>query len=329
MKREIKCAIIGLGRIASTLEDDKYREKPATHAGAVNANARTVLAGGFDIDPEARKTFAQRWNLNPETDLFTSSEELIETKKPDILHIATHEDSHLTYLAQAVALSVPVVILEKPVSNSLRKAVNAGKNPGRTRVLVNHERRYSRDYQMVKEHIRKETYGSLESISGRLYMGMKRPVRSILLHDGTHMMDIISFLTGEPLKKLKIHRVGKGDQTVYASARCGKTAVMCEFGNSRDHLIFELELSFSKGRIRIGNGIYEEYESRESTFYEKIRSLYPADYSSPGKTGYFERMLEDAVKVFDNPELRPVSSYQDGLESLKLIEQIRKKLPRS
>ena len=104
---------------------------------------------------------------------------------------------------------------------------------------------------------------------------------------------------------------------------------MCEFGNSRDHLVFELELSFTKGRIRIGNGIYEEYESRESTFYEKMRSLYPADYSGPVKTGYFERMLEDAVKVFDDPATRPLSSYQDGLESLKLIEQIRKKLPRS
>ena len=329
MKSEIKCAIIGLGRIASSLEDDKYREKPATHTGAIHANTRTVLVGGFDIDPEAGKTFAQRWNLNQESDLCSSSTELIKTKKPDILHIATHEDSHLDYLAQAVALSVPVVILEKPVSDSLRKAVKAGKNLGNTRVIVNHERRYSRDYQMVKEHIRKETYGPLESVSGKLYMGMKRPVRSILIHDGTHMMDIISFLTGEPLKKLKIHRVGTGDHTVYASARCSGTAVMCEFGNSRDHLVFELELSFTKGRIRIGNGIYEEYESRESTFYEKMRSLYPADYSGPVKTGYFERMLEDAVKVFDDPATRPLSSYQDGLESLKLIEQIRKKLPRS
>ena len=110
-------------------------KKPATHAGAIHANTRTVLVGGFDIDPEAGKTFAQRWNLNPESDLCSSSTELIETKKPDILHIATHEDSHLNCLAQAVALSVPVVILEKPVSDSLRKAVKAGKNLGNTRVI--------------------------------------------------------------------------------------------------------------------------------------------------------------------------------------------------
>ena len=328
MKRELKCAIIGLGRIASTLEEDKLREKPATHAGAIAGNPRTGLTGGYDKDPEARRAFALRWDLDLEKDLFDSAEELLEAKRPDILHIATHEDSHLEYLALAVSCSIPVVILEKPVSNSLRRAVRAEKKLGNTRVLVNHERRYSKDYLKAKEHIQKKTYGDLESVTGRLYMGMKRPVDGILLHDGTHLMDIIPFLTGNPLEDLRIHRTEKNSNTIYATAKSGDTAVMCEFGNHRDHLVFELELSFTCGRIRVGNGVYEEHESRESTFYEKMRSLYLLEYPLSGRTGYFEKMLEDAVRVFDTPGAQPVSSYTDGLESLRLIEKIRKKIPR-
>ena len=104
---------------------------------------------------------------------------------------------------------------------------------------------------------------------------MKRPVRSILLHDGTHILDIIPFLTGSPLKNLKVLKPSGTGHSLYAEAESGEASVFCEFGNSRDHLVFELELSFSEGRIRIGNGIYEEWESRPSTFYENMRSLYP------------------------------------------------------
>ena len=325
MNKMIRCALIGLGRIASSLEDDALREKPATHAGAIAANPHTELVGGFDIDLEARRQFASRWKLKEE-DLFDNAEDLLRQKKPDFLHIATHEDSHLEYLELAAREEVPLVILEKPVSNRLHRAVNAGKKLGNTRVIVNHERRYSLDYRKVREHITRKTYGDLLSVSGRLYMGMKRPVNAILLHDGTHMMDIIPFLTGSPLKNLKILRPGKDNSTIYATADSNGVTVLCEFGNSRDHLVFELELSFSKGRIRVGNGIYEEMESRESTFYEKMRSLYPSSYEKINITGYFSGMLEDAVRVFKNPGVTPVSSYEDGVASLRTIQAIRKKI---
>ena len=35
---KIRCCIAGLGRIGSILEDDRLREKPCTHAGAIKRN---------------------------------------------------------------------------------------------------------------------------------------------------------------------------------------------------------------------------------------------------------------------------------------------------
>ncbi len=324
MSQKIQCALIGLGRIASTLENDTLREKPASHAGAVYACPDTEICGGFDISLEARTEFARQWNLDREKDLFSDAPSLLKEKKPDILHIATHEDSHLEYLALAVKAKVPVVILEKPVSDSLRRARKMENKLGLTRVVVNHERRYSADYLRVRKHIGNRTYGDLLSVSGRLYMGMKHPVKSILLHDGTHMLDIIPFLTGVPLTNLRVLKPSGAGHSLHAEAESGEVSVFCEFGNSRDHLVFELELSFTEGRIRIGNGIYEEWESRPSTFYENMRSLYPVPVDPIGKTAYFSGMLQDAVKLCRDPEASAVSSYKDGVKSLALIHQLRK-----
>ena len=175
MKQKIQCALIGLGRIASTLESDALREKPASHAGAIHACPDTEICGGFDSSPKARKDFARQWNLVEKEDLFSDAPSLLREKKPDILHIATHEDSHLTYLKLAVKAGIPVVVLEKPVSDSLRSARKMEEKLGQTRVVVNHERRYSTDYLRVREHIGRRTYGDLLSVNGRLYMGDEAP----------------------------------------------------------------------------------------------------------------------------------------------------------
>ncbi|OQY32063.1 MAG: hypothetical protein B6241_12300 [Spirochaetaceae bacterium 4572_59] len=324
MRETIRCAIIGLGRIASSLEDDKLREKPASHAGAISANPETILIAACDKNPQARENFARRWGLSEEA-VFESAEQMLQQKKPDILHITTHEDAHLSYLKLAVREGIPVVVVEKPLSDHLGLARRMSRKLKKTVVVVNHERRYSRDYRQVKEHISQKTYGELLSVSGRLYMGRTNPVKAILLHDGTHMLDIIPYLTGSPLTDLKIRSTEKDNKTLYTSARSGTVSVSCEFGNSRDHLVFELELSFSEGRIRVGNAVYEEWESRESTFYEKMRSLYPVKTKPIAKTAYFSGMMEDAVRVFRNPEYRPVSSYQDGLDSLILVQKLRRR----
>ena len=157
---------------------------------------------------------------------------MLKEKKPDILHIATHEDSHLDYLKMAIEEEIPVVVLEKPLSDNLRQARKMKNRLGKTRVIINHERRYSRDYRIVKEHILNKTFGELLSLTGRLYMGMKKPVRNILLHDGTHLLDIIPYLTGEALEGLDLSRSGRNSHTIYATAHCGDVSVLCEFGNS-------------------------------------------------------------------------------------------------
>jgi len=318
----IRCAIAGLGRIGVLLETDPLREKPATHYGAVKYNREAFLVAGSDPDEEKRNAFRM---TEPECSLYSDSIKMMESEKPDILHIASDTNTHIPLLREALSRSIPVIVCEKPLANSLDDALSLliETESSKSQILINHERRFSRDYREVRGLIRERALGELLSISSRLYMGRTRPVAEILYHDGTHMLDIIRFLTdrdlvvkhseGEPYKK-------GGQLNILAAA--GSTMIHMDISGGRDHLVFELDLSFEKGRIRVGNGVYELWRSEESPFYTGFRSLSCSTSGWTGRTGYFSNMMNHAQELYRNPGRKSESSFRDGMKVLELIDEI-------
>ena len=318
---KVKCAFAGLGRIASLLEDDPLREKPCTHAGAVYENPDCIISGGYDIHPERRKEFSKKWNCP----VFESMDEMLTEIKPDILIIATHPDSHLEMIEYGIKHRTGTMVCEKPLADSLKSARKIAKyhRKKQSKIMTNHERRYSNNYTAVKEIIRSEKYGKLLSVKGTLYMGKSQKIRNVLWHDGTHMADIIMYLTSGRLKKKKITgNINKSSGTAFISCRSGKVPVLIEAGAGRDHLVFQFELSFEKGMIRIGNGIYHEFESTESPFYSGFNSLSDKENKTEEKTAYFENMVKDAVRCVREKDYYPVSSAVDGLNVIKFLSSL-------
>jgi predicted dehydrogenase len=326
---KISVAIVGLGRIASLLEDDKLREKPCTHAGAVTANGDCALVGGMDINAERREAFKARWGCPVYSD---ATQMLLETK-PSILHIATHPDSHMRYAALAEKCRIPVVVCEKPLAADIRSAkkIAAIHRRGITKIITNHERRYSLNYQQIKTMITDGRYGALQSIKGMLYMGQNRRLLDILWHDGTHIIDAVAFLAGG----MPVHKTRSGDPltsingTAFLAGEIRRQKdrdipFMLEIGSNRDHLVFEIECSLERGALRIGNGIYEIWESAESPYAEGFRSLKRIPSVFTGATGYFANMVSDAVVCVREPKLMPVSSAEDGLRVINYLTSVRK-----
>jgi len=338
--KKISAAIIGLGRIASLLEEDTRREKPCTHAGAITSNPECFLAGGCDISEERRKLFAERWGVP----VYAGAAEMIRSHNPKILVIATHPDSHHEYCRLAADSRIPVVICEKPLADTLvaaRKITDLSiKNSGLV-ILTNHERRYSADYIKAREILAEEKLGPLLGVRAVLCMGKTKRLLDVFWHDGTHLADSIMFLTDLHLK----HRRQWGVKLTSASGTAwleGKLirqgtagnpnppaipAIM-EIGAGRDHLIFEMEFSCEKGRLRIGNGVFEIWESEESPYAEKFRSL-KLSAETEGRiyeespTGYFANMLADAVSCVREPGRLPVSSAADGLRVIEYLHSVQ------
>jgi hypothetical protein len=96
-----------------------------------------------------------------------------------------------------------------------------------------------------------------------------------------------------------------------------------EIGAGRDHLVFEIECSCEQGRLRIGNGVFEVWESAPSPYAEQFRSLKRRDETFTGPTGYFANMVQDAVLCAQNPNRRPRSSAACGLRVIEYLHSVK------
>jgi predicted dehydrogenase len=341
-------AIVGLGRIASLLEDDSRREKPCTHAGAAAAQPGCFLAAGCDTNEDRRRLFAQRWRVP----VYDDAARMLRDHRPGILVVATHPDSHETYCRLAHAQGLPVVICEKPLAHTLEGARNIehltrrkARGKGGLRIITNHERRYQEDYRIAREILESQRLGPLLSLRAALYMGRNRPLIDVLWHDGTHLVDAVMFLTGRNLRHLNLWGapLAAAEGTAYLEAelspparrrtplprrgpadRKGGSSIPCliELGARRDHLVFEIECSCERGRLRIGNGLYEVWESAESPYADGFRSLSIAPDRFQGKTGYFINMMADAAACVRDPARQPRSSAADGLAVITYLDAV-------
>jgi predicted dehydrogenase len=324
----IKAAIIGLGRIASLLEEDSLREKPCTHAGAITANENCALVAGCDTNEEKRRLFRLKWNVS----VYKDAVEMLLIHKPQILTIATHPDSHYHYCSLAAQYKVPVVICEKPLADNIkdaRKIARLGRENAPV-IITNHERRYSQDYIRAKEILDGEKLGNILAVRASLYMGKDTRLLDQLWHDGTHLADAIMFLSEARLK----HRRRWGaalkqksgtawlEGSLHREKGTPPVPVLMEIGAGRDHLVFEIEFSCQKGRLRIGNGVFEVSQSLPSPYAEGFRSLVNSGETFYGPTGYFANMLKDAVSCAHNKGRKPRSGAPDGLNVIEYLNSV-------
>jgi len=326
---KIKAAIVGLGRIASLLEEDSLREKPCTHAGAIAVNSDCILAVGCDTDEERRRLFTERWQVP----VFEDAAEMLSACNPQIFVIATHPDSHYHYCRLAAEHKVPVVICEKPLADNIREArkiARLGEEKNGPVIITNHERRYSQDYIRAKEILGEGKLGNILVVRACLYMGKTRRLLDQLWHDGTHLADAIMFLSGARLKhsrcwgaKLK-SRSGTAwlEGTLHREKESPPVPVVIEIGAERDHLVFEIEFSCENGRLRIGNGVFEVFESVPSPYAEKFRSLKNTGEVFSGPTGYFANMLKDAVSCVEKNR-KPRSGAINGLQVIEYLNSVK------
>ncbi len=347
-KGPVRCAVIGTGRIGSSLETDRFREKPASHAGAVSRDPNAVLVAGADIDPDRLAAFGRLWRL-PDSALFDDADSMLSAAAPELVSIAADTEAHVPLLMLCLEREVPVIVLEKPVGADITEArgalaaVEAAERAGTSRVLVNHERRFARDWRRAREILRTRELGELRSVHARLYMGLRKTPARVLWHDGTHLADILSFLlgpwsvqavhgdpddaTGNLLAVGRTGAIGADGAVGTAGADAGqnRASIVLDVSPGRDYLAFEIDFDCSSGRLRCGNGVWELWKSEPSRLYEEFRSL--ALKSRPGKTpyrttGYFSGMMAHAVALARDPLLPVESSFRDGLSALETLDAI-------
>ncbi len=362
-------AIVGTGRIGFTLGFDKKREQPASHTMALLDNKRIKLIAAADTNEENlenwRKYVKSHGGQKDFTLTFTTSKELYENVTClDIITVAVNEDNHLEECIKAIEYKPKLVILEKPVALNSEEAekIHAKAQECGVPVMVNHERRFAKDYLSVVNMMKQ--IGDIQSVVGELDSGLRiygeefeKDGTYSLLHDGTHLIDIIQFLLSGNIEKKDITNerseenpitskessspilknptvtgIYKDEKGIVRNFSAHYQSVVSSFGTIPEVTVkmsgrskffeFRIEILGTLGKICVGNGFAELYLRMESKLYTGFYSLTRQKLKLPKKTGYFSGMIQNAVDFLDG-QSELVSPLEDAISDLKVLEGIK------
>src|SRR5688500_11440065 len=94
MTKPYRAAVIGVGRIADTIEDEQVGAGwllPFSHMGAYAELSRTgevEVVGASDLYGEQRASFGERWGMGAER-LYEWYEDLLVRERPEIVSLCT------------------------------------------------------------------------------------------------------------------------------------------------------------------------------------------------------------------------------------------------
>ncbi|TGK18789.1 gfo/Idh/MocA family oxidoreductase [Leptospira fluminis] len=339
---KVKTVLIGLGRIASSLETDPLRQKPCTHAGVLFSSwgkKNFELIGSIDPNEEKRHSFLRQWKVSPHL-LFSDWETFFARGKiPDLVIVATPTESHFFDSAAAIRSGVKNLLVEKPVCETFLQAKSldrlARKNG--TRIWVNHERRYHPKYAWAKEILDSGKYGEVRTIRASVLTSTAAPGRAWkgrtgpLFHDGTHAVDLIYWYLGKPDRVRSGIRRRKGipaeDRAVALLEYGSGPVVFLEAGGNRKYFQFEMDIMTESARIILSNDGFRMFESKPSSKYKGFNSL--TEVSFPEKSSFgsnpFENLYAEIRSVLSNKSQRITGSLRENLGIMELLDRIKTK----
>lgn len=200
-----RVAIVGLGRMGSTIDDEGHSPLPYAIASATGASVRLELAAGCDLATDRRVAFAERWGVRA---VYADFRAMVEKERPDLVAVCTRAagtdlreapspsyrvDLHADLAVALADLKVPMLYVEKAIACSMARADEVRAAIHRNGTVFNSGvlRRFDNRYDAVRDVV----------LTGRI--GEPRVAihfaPSTLLHGHIHSIDTVSWLLGDPV----------------------------------------------------------------------------------------------------------------------------------
>ncbi len=331
--QQMNIALIGCGRIGFLLENDPLRYKPCTHfGGALSAGLKINYA--CDINSSRLMKFSQKASISKDR-LFSDYKELLNNVKLHMAIISTWTESHGEIAAACAKKGVKVIILEKPITHNLTAAEKLIRlcSKNNVKIIVSHERRYDSRYIKTKEIVTGGKLGNIKTVYASMLTGSYRGDSPIgegggpLLHDGTHIIDILRFFLGDMASvRGEFQRFNRKSGYEDRAAGWIKTVsdidIFLEAGGGREYFVFELIISGTKGKIVIGNGYEKIFFNRKSKLYTGFKDLEQRPFPVFKKGNCFRNMYREARNLLTGKSQKITSSGIDGYRSLETIHAL-------
>ena len=328
-RKNLSAALVGTGRIGWMLESDHLRGGACTHAGALNKTGRVEIVAAADPDRDRLEAFGRTWDVDR---LYENHEQLLENSAVDILSIASPTASHCRIVCDAAASGkVRAIYCEKPISRTLDEAdqmIEACEKAG-VNLTIGHERRFGAHFIRARELVRNGDIGEVRTLIGQALTGdpgsasIDEAGGGPLLHDGTHLTDLMNFFCGRAEWVVgsvkRSHGSSMIEHTAYGMASYPYDIMaFIEGGGRRKYFTFELEIQGTNGVIGVGNSppaLWRAESSRRfSGFNELTEDLFPSYNPNNGFVAAFEGLIGE----MEGGE-KSLSTGRDGRAALEII----------
>lgn len=179
IKEDVKyrCAIIGCGVISR-----RHAEAYAAYPGA------RVMAIA-DPNPDALKTIGVEYGVPGR---YADYKEMLKKEKLDVVSICTWPGLHAEMTIAAAQSGVKAILCEKPIAVNLSQAEEMIKvcEENNVKLVIGHQMRFNPHFNEARRIIKSGELGDVLFIWGH--------IRDTLLNNGTHMVDTMRFLLGDP-----------------------------------------------------------------------------------------------------------------------------------
>lgn len=198
----MKYALIGCGRISPN------------HIMAAKNNGLEMVAI-CDIDTKCMEDKVRKFDLPESVKLYTDYKEMLEVEKPELVAVATESGLHTNIAIDCINARCNVII-EKPIALSIKDAdaiIAAAKEKG-VKVCVNHQNRFNKSIQKIREAVEKGRFGKMfhgtahirwardwEYYSRAKWRGTWEQDGGCLMNQCIHNIDLLIWMMGgEPVE---------------------------------------------------------------------------------------------------------------------------------
>jgi predicted dehydrogenase len=186
-----RAALIGLGRIASTIGDEVEDSPgfllPYGHMACYREVPEIEVVAGADPYAEQRESFRQRWGVET---LYADYREMLERERPDIVSVATPARARRDIVLDCARAGVRAIWAEKPIAFSLADAdlmIETCK-ANSVALAIGCNRRWDVLWHRVREMAHDGAIGRAIQVNAFIQGGISEP--------GVHLIDLVRYLAG-------------------------------------------------------------------------------------------------------------------------------------
>ena len=192
----LRAAVIGLGRIASTWDEERSKydgwHLPHAHIGCMVAVPKLEIVGLSDTWAEQREAARAKWGIDA---LFEGYREMLVKTRPQIVSICTSMKPRTEILLEIANgdYGVQAIWAEKPLTYSLAQAdeVIAACRKAGIHLAVNCTHRWRDSFTQTREMIDDGLIGDVLHVQGSLNCNLS--------HNGSHLITRLTMFTDAPV----------------------------------------------------------------------------------------------------------------------------------